>query len=70
MMVIECPECPADFANDEVGDTCPECGGDLTDEPFTILDFVIKCQECKARIGIQNIDDNGQCPECGQHSGF
>lgn len=70
MIVIECPDCPADFASDEVGDECPECGGNLTDGTILMLDFVIKCKECKARIGIQNLDQSGQCPECGQHSGF
>lgn len=70
MMVIECPDCSADFAIDEVGDECPECGGNLTNGTISLLDYVIQCQQCKARIGIQNIDRDGHCPECGEYSGF
>ena len=70
MIVIECPDCPADFASDEVGDECPKCGGNLTDGNILMVDFVIKCKACKERIGIQNLNQSGQCPECGQYSGF
>lgn len=70
MIVIECPDCPADFASEDVGDKCPECGGDLANGSIVMLDFVIQCQQCKARVGIQNIDQEGHCPECGKYSGF
>lgn len=70
MMVVECPDCGADFATDEVGKECPECGGDLTSGAIKSLDFLIQCQQCEARIGVQNIDRDDVCPECGGKAGF
>jgi Zn finger protein HypA/HybF involved in hydrogenase expression len=70
MMVIQCPDCSADFAVDSVDAECPKCGGDLTDGALMSLDFVIQCERCGLRVGIQDIDSDGQCPECGEDSGF
>lgn len=70
MIVIDCPDCPADFPNDDVEDECPECGGTLANGTISMVDYVIQCGECKERIGIQNIDREGNCPNCGKYSGF
>lgn len=70
MIVIACPDCDADFAVDDVGDECPECGGNLTNGSIVTLDFVIQCPGCEGRIGIQNIDPDDRCPECGDELGF